>query len=355
MSIQEFSAVWAPWKIGEVLGKGSYGTVYKITKEELGEKYVSALKHLSIPMDQHQKEELYAEGVVSPDRIAEYYRKIMFELREEIVTTYKVKGHTNIVSYEDHKIIPKKDGIGYDIFIKMEYLTSLSSLLARGAIYAKDVIKIGIDLCRALETLEQEKIIHRDIKPSNIFVNAKGDYKLGDFGVARQLNKTVSGLSVKGTYKYMPPEIFKSENVDFTVDTYSLGLVMYILLNNNRAPFVSTTSEMVSYEDAERANYRRMNGEKLPKPLNADAKLSSIILKACEYKPANRWKSARDFRFALEKYQQSPAYAKIDDTKPAFILATTPTKSSKVGSIQPTQNVESSKSVSKSVKQNNEG
>jgi len=305
MNIKDFSPLWDSWEIGEILGQGTYGTVYKLTKEEFGKEYYSAVKHISIPMNQQQTRELQFEGIVTKEEIAAYYERVMLKLCEEIKTCYELKGNSYIVSYEDHKIIPKEDSIGYDIFIKMELLTPLPIKLKERDMTSVETAKLGVDLCCALETLQQKRIIHRDIKPSNLFIGDNGNYKLGDFGVARELNKTLSGLSLKGTYRYMPPEVLKGESVNFTADIYSLGLVMYTLLNNNRPPFAPNPPQTVSYEDSERANSLRMQGKKLLPPANADPELANIILKACEYQPANRWKDAKTFRKHLEKYIES--------------------------------------------------
>ena len=66
-------------------------------------------------------------------------------------------------------------------------------------VYKRQVIKLGMDLSKALEYCRKLKIIHRDIKPENIFVSRFGDFKLGDFGIARELERTMSGFSKKGT------------------------------------------------------------------------------------------------------------------------------------------------------------
>lgn len=101
-----------------------------------------------------------------------------------------------------------------------------------------DVIRLGIDMCRALEVCAKENIIHRDIKPSNIFVSEHGDYKLGDFGVARHLEASCRELSKKGTYDYMAPEVYRDSVYDARADIFSLGIVLYKLMNNGRIPFL---------------------------------------------------------------------------------------------------------------------
>ncbi|MCR4655916.1 MAG: protein kinase [Lachnospiraceae bacterium] len=95
----------------------------------------------------------------------------------------------------------------------------------------KAVLKLGVDICSALEICAMKKVIHRDIKPENIFINEFGDYKLGDFGVARKLENVAGALSQKGTYNYMAPEVEKGTSYNETVDLYSLGLVLYRFLN----------------------------------------------------------------------------------------------------------------------------
>jgi serine/threonine protein kinase len=77
----------------------------------------------------------------------------------------RLKGHTNIVSYEDHTVIPHENKIGWDILIRMELLTPLTDYLQNHKFSEDDVIKLGIDICKALTLCERYSIIHRDIKP----------------------------------------------------------------------------------------------------------------------------------------------------------------------------------------------
>lgn len=137
----------------------------------------------------------------------------------------------------------------------------LYGILCRDAALSEDdVIRLGIDLCKALEYCQCQNIIHRDIKPENIFVSRFGEFKLGDFGIARELERTMSGLSKKGTYSYMAPEMYKGEAYDSRVDIYSLGIVLYKLRNHNRLPFISLEKQLITYRDKENALNKRMAG-----------------------------------------------------------------------------------------------
>ena len=104
----------------------------------------------------------------------------------------KVKGSSHVVGYEDHTVIPHTQGVGWDILIRMERLTPLLTWAFEHPMSRRDIIQLGIHMCSALELCQKHQILHRDIKPENIFVSDSGDYKLGDFGVARTMEKTMS-------------------------------------------------------------------------------------------------------------------------------------------------------------------
>ncbi len=150
----------------------------------------------------------------------------------------------------------------------------------------ENVIKLGMDICSALEEYAQRGIVHGGVKPSNIFVSPEGDFVLGDENVASLYEDSYP--SINGVYVYMAPETLKEGTRDTRSDIYSLGIIMYKLLNNNRAPFRKSDD----YEDAKMALDMRMSGKRLSAPINADALLSEIILKACEYEPDKRYPTA---------------------------------------------------------------
>ena len=124
--ILAFCPLWGHWMPDCRLGEGSFGTVWKMRREEMGKVYYAAVKHISVPKNEEEIQHLRDEGIIRDDRTARtYYDSILRHLMEEIDTMYRLKGNTNIVSYEDHEIRPKDSGIGYDIFLRMEVLRGL--------------------------------------------------------------------------------------------------------------------------------------------------------------------------------------------------------------------------------------
>ena len=298
---RKYEPIFGSWKLERLIGKGSFGKVFEISREEYGTTYRAALKIISVPQDDDDVKSRMAGGT-DIENISEYYESILKEIVNENEIMSKLKGNSNIVSYEDHQIIPHEDGIGYDVLIRMELLTPLLDRMMQSRLDEKEVVKLGIDICKALELCHKKNIIHRDIKPQNIFVSENGDFKLGDFGIARTMEKTTGGMSKKGTYKYMAPEVFRGENYDSTVDIYSLGIVIYSLLNGNRGPFLPAPPAKVTHSDEEEARMRRFRGEEIPTPRDAGAMLTYIIKKACAANPAARYRSAEQMRADLESY-----------------------------------------------------
>lgn len=310
-------SAWPEWKIVEKIGEGSFGKVYKARRTEQGKTFYSAIKVITIPSNAGELSSVRSEN---PDEqsVKEYFYSLVEECIQEVNTMEYFRGNSHVVSVEDYKVMEYLDDIGWDIYIRMEYLTSFLDYCAGRALTEEDVIHLGIDLCKALEYCQCQNIIHRDIKPENIFVSRFGEFKLGDFGIARELDRTMSGLSKKGTFSYMAPEMYRGEAYDARVDIYSLGIVLYKLRNHNRLPFISLKKQLITYRDKEEALNRRMEGEKLPVPAEAGEAFAEVILKACAYDRHDRYESAEEFRMALEQilYPGQPEMQEI--RKPAI-------------------------------------
>ena len=296
------------WNITRLLGAGSYGKVFEIERSEFGQTYRAALKVITVPQSSAEVRSVISEGM-SVSQAEAYFHGIVEELMHEFSIMFKLKGTANVVSCEDLRVLEHPDGIGWDILIRMELLHPLLPYVYQHPMARRDIIRLGIDICKALELCQRYNIIHRDIKPENIFISDNGDYKLGDFGIARTIERTTSGLSKKGTYSYMAPEVYIGKKYGFSVDTYSLGLVLYRMLNKNRGPFLPQPPEAITYDNREQALARRVSGEPLPRPFYGEGRLGEIVLKACAFDPKDRYSSPQQLRQELEAilYTQTDA------------------------------------------------
>ena len=292
------SFVWPDWQLCETLGRGSFGVVYKAKKEQQGVETFSAVKVILIPQSQDDYEE--ATASCGQAQAQGYLRKVVEDCVNEIRLMESLKANSNIVSIEDYKVEELVPGRQWCILIRMELLTGLNSYRETHLFGEKDIVALGSDMCEALKLCKARNIIHRDIKMANIFVNEFGRFKLGDFGIARRLDEFQNAKTRLGTLNYMAPEIYQGSGYDATVDIYSLGMVLYLIANQNRMPFLDANMEVITPKQKEDASFRRLHGEPLPLPGGVSGALGRVICKACAYCPADRYQTAEELQEALE-------------------------------------------------------
>jgi serine/threonine protein kinase len=138
----------------------------------------------------------YAQGM-DEDEVQSYFEEIVGDAVREIQLMVNLNGSSNhIVSIQNYSVEKKENEVGWYIFIRMELLTSYNDYVKQHPFSEAEVIKLGCDICDALEVCARKNIIHRDIKPANILVHEEsGNFKLGDFGVSRALDGTTGTWS----------------------------------------------------------------------------------------------------------------------------------------------------------------
>ena len=331
----KYEPLFGAWYIRDKIGQGAIGQVYEIERTEPGMIYRAALKAITIPEGPDEIKRVISSGVAKED-LPDYYRNLIKNISNEFRYLSRLKGNSYIVNYEDHRIIEDEEEMRWDVLIKTELLTPLVEYVEEHPLSENDVLKLGMDICRALKFCGKYSILHRDIKPENIFLAPSGNFKLGDFGIARVVEETYVNLSRKGTYTYMAPEVFHGRRYDQRSDLYSLGLVMYKYMNNGRIPFMPPYPEKVSYDDPEKAFSERVSGRIIPDPAAGSVKLRRIILKACAYDPEDRYSGADEMLTELEEIYLSKIRknqrsikrkrqkSKKNDKKPA--VSVTPTE-----------------------------
>lgn len=285
------------YEIDEKLGEGSYGAVYRLVKEKgTGQESYSALKLIAWTLTKKTVRSTYGNDW---EKARKAYAGIINKAAQEISILESLSGEENIVQIKGSCLEKMPEENFWKIYIQMEYLENLLDYLERNdEIEETDVIRLGIELCTALSICHEKNIIHRDIKPDNIMVAADGTFKLGDFGVARE--QIDGSMTVAGTYDFVAPEVVLTAKYNTSADLYSLGLVLYYLLNDFRLPF----SEV---EDPQKRIQMRIYGEDpLPAPVQAFEGMRKVIAKACAYDPRERYQSAEEMKKALEKVKEYP-------------------------------------------------
>ncbi len=303
---QLVASTWPGIHLEKRLGKGAYGSVYECVKTDAATNFTTreALKIIDMTFD--DIESLAEEEGTTPDS---YYQRRKKEAIDEIEIMYRLKS-PHIVHINDYAVIEKDNLEGFYILIRMDVLTSLANVMKEhtedSQAEAEELAKkVGLDICDALILCRKKNIVHRDIKPQNVFISDNGEFYLGDFGVAKSLSGHLSNLSYKGTELYIAPEVALGK-YDHRVDLYSLGLLLYQLLNHRRMPFCPAYPKIQSAEDTQDAYVKRViSREPVPAPDNCSPAFAKIVLKLCEYNPDNRYKNAEELKEALLALDQA--------------------------------------------------
>ena len=292
------------WEVIRKIGEGSFGGVYEIHRTLPGGRVEKcALKKLSVPRNDGEIQELISQSF-STESITAHYKNQMGELVNEYSLTQELSSCKNVVGCYDVRFIQHDDGIGWDIYIRMELLHPLRQALSTEYQEAT-VLRLGLDMCNALLACQEHSIIHRDIKPENILVSDRGEFKLGDFGIAKVSERTGTG-TMTGTMGYMAPEVANRQHYGPQADIYSLGMVLYWMMNRRTLPFLPYPPAIPSAIQRQEAANRRLAGEAFPPPAHGSAELKAIVMKACAYSPAERCQSAQELQQALAACADRP-------------------------------------------------
>lgn len=175
--------VWFQCVNKEVIGTGAYGTVYKVEDPDHN---ISAVKVLNIPSTDEEAQTIKNE-MKDPKLVREYFTDLIGDFMREIQIMETLKDTTNVVHLKSHYLESNAVDEKWIIYIQMELLTSLTQYCSTHVMTEEEVIRLGIDILKAIRDCNKKDIIHRDIKPDNIMVTKDGTFKLGDFGIATML------------------------------------------------------------------------------------------------------------------------------------------------------------------------
>lgn len=254
------------WKVTSFVGEDNGCEVYKVSRKiDKNTAQNAILRHAFVGKSNYT------------DERAEYFT-------EEADFIESVKDLDGVSNYLDVYVQDNQNKKTCDLYIFTEELTSLEELIKTKTFAEDEVVDFGIQMSEMLETLEAKNIFHGNISPKNIFVTADGRYKIGGF---TDFEGKIADTS------FVAPEVYKQENVDYTTDIYSVGIIMYAMCNGGKIPFESDSC------DRKNACEERFSGKAVTAPSEGDEKLKSVIVIACQPNNANRWKNAGNIKNAL--------------------------------------------------------
>ncbi len=274
------------YRILEVLGRGTCGTVYR-AYDEKREKAV-ALK-LSSREPGAERENLDVTGGTEPNpaRKPAHYRAFLTE-----AAAASHLSHPGIVALYD---VGSTETHNYLVMELVEGVTLKTHGKGQPLLPPRRVLEIMVRCCETLDYLHSQGFIHRDVKPSNIMLDEQGDAKLLDFGIAldRKESAVVGRKASLGTPNYMSPEQIRGEALAPTTDFYSLATVMYEMLTGQRLYAAKKVRELFAQVLRDSPPYLREVAPHLPESL------AKLLQRALEKRPERRFQTGADMASAL--------------------------------------------------------
>jgi len=263
------------YKIIEKIGFGGMGEVFHAFDTQLERDVAIKILHKAISENKQNAQRLVREARAAAKLV-----------HPNVVTIYEVG----------------QDDFGR--YIVMEYVkgTSFSELIKNeGPLSVERSIDITVQVLKALALAHKMGITHRDIKPDNVLITENNEAKVLDFGIAKMEQKaglTMAG-EVLGTIEFMAPEQMLGEEINYTSDIYSTGIMLFMAL----------TKELpLSGQNPVELLFKKLNEEPVaPSYYNkkVNSQLDQIVLKALRHNKDERWKSADEMIESLQSYLNS--------------------------------------------------
>jgi len=258
-STEELDELIPSYKFLQFIERGGMGAVYKAVQKSLNRPVAVKL----LPQVHRDKESF-----------AERFRREAQALA--------LLNHPHIVAVHDFG--ETAEGQMYYV---MEYVDGmdLQHLLRRDPPEPKQMLKIITQVCEALQFAHEHGIVHRDIKPANILIDARGNVKVADFGLAKvvgpqSVNYTATGMMI-GTPDYIAPEALEhGGEIDHRADIYSLGVMIYEIFTGHVPKGVWEPPSIRS---------------------GADKGIDAIVSKAMQNNPEKRYQHVGELTQVLEK------------------------------------------------------
>lgn len=235
----------------------------------------------------------------------------------EIEIMERLANCDGVIHLSDYEIM--NDSECRRVYLLLECAKNLQESGILTELSAKKAVQLCMRLCDILTECGSYGVFHLDIKPQNLFFDITGNMRLGDFGVSLYRQELPDNKQLRGSLNYMAPEVYRNRTNSVSSEIYSVGMVLYWLLNRQRLPF-----EQELFSSKEVSLYKRLAGTEFPKIPAEDTALSDVLANVfrtvCAFEPTDRPQSFEELKKVLchlyEAVPDKPITGKLPERMP---------------------------------------
>ena len=275
--------------LSEMINGDVQGNKYR-AKHDNGNYYT--VKHVPYPSETRLKE---VKSFFKKDQILtdNFFAKQVADSANELEKIKSITAECAHLERIKNIIVSRRPGgYPYDIFICTQQYKTLVEYIAERGLSTADALRIAKNALDGLRAMHDANVLHGNINSDSIVCGQQNSFVLGNFSAIRPDEENIKYLTANGTNAYMSPETIKDGIYDEQSEVYSIGMVIYLLFNNNKFPFGNAAQTIK--ESA--------NGIAVPLPARATEDLGQVLIKAIVSRE-ERYKDTREFYEALETAQ----------------------------------------------------
>lgn len=292
MNERDIQRILPDWTLSYTISEKDNEKLYMAEKTSGDTTKYSAIRAIWIPGNNAEAEEM--KGKMSEDEYRRYVSGLVKKQKQDFNFLRGFCSKPGIACLRELYDISNSDDTAYLLVARYDYIQPLREYIAENGLTVGAAVKLGIDVCRGLEQLKKLDYKHLNLTPDCIFFDGKGKFRIDGIDTDAIEQKITLDKNDSQQMKFYPPEIDFTKYISYNVDLYSLGLILYMLLNDGKLPF---EKEM----GLDAAIRQRLSGTKIPSPAYNAGRLNEIILKSCAFDPKKRYATPYMMRLALEE------------------------------------------------------
>lgn len=292
MKDNDIKKILPDWTLTYLLSEKDGEKIFQAEKESASGVKSSLIRTVFLPCSDENYEKLSEKFGGDENELRKHNARLLQKSKNEFAFLRRMTGKGGWLNLRESYDISNIEGTQSLLAARFDNAQSLEGFIEENGLTQGALLKMAIDVCRGLEKAKKAGRVHGSLSPDCIFVDENCKFRIGKIDSEISETKKITDTSTEALLFTAPWAT--QFGVNYTSDTYSVGLIMYYYLNNRKLPFEDTLSR-------EDALVKRLSPKDIPKPANDIGRITEIVMKACQTSTKKRYQTPYQMRKDLEE------------------------------------------------------